>query len=82
MQLLVIQYTMKMLHIGFMQVLTLVVEISTFKVFKILNFSTVVLGWHARTHKHTHVCVCVCIYIYIYVDASVVCVPPPHRVTS
>jgi len=39
MQLLVIQFKIKTFHIGFTQVLTIVVEISMFKIFKILKFS-------------------------------------------
>jgi len=39
MQLLVIQFTIKIFHIGFMQVLIIVVEISMFKTFKILKLS-------------------------------------------
>jgi len=39
MQLLVIQFTVNIFDIGFIQVLTTVVEISVFKIFKILKFS-------------------------------------------
>jgi len=80
-QLLVIQYTIKMLYIGFMQVLTIVVEISVFKFFKILKFSYCrAVPARARVHTHTHIYIY--IYIYIHVDASVVYIPPPHRVIS
>jgi len=98
------KYTIKMLHIGFMQVLTIVVEVSVFKVFKILKFSYCRPGLahththtHTRHHTHTHTHTThhthithpnppphthKYIYICIYVDASVVYIPPPHRVTS
>jgi len=39
MQILVIQFKIKIFHVGFMQVLTIVVEISMFKIFKKLKLS-------------------------------------------
>jgi hypothetical protein len=59
MQLLVIQFTIKMFHIGFMQVFTIFIEISMFKTFKTLKFQQ--LCTHAsqvilRSHNTYNVC--------------------------
>jgi hypothetical protein len=62
MQLLVIQFTIKIFHIGFMQVLAVVVEISTFETFKNIKIVLFV----KKMDKHNFVFIILVMSVSVY----------------